>query len=153
MRIIAALAVLISSVAIADIAPRTGWEVITTDMSHADLVARMTEAVSDENMGLVTQAGPTNAARARSVEIPENLVMGVFRNDYAVTILGLSEAAMIEAPIRFYVTEDTDGTARLSWKTPSHVFAPYLEDAGEDLAQIAAELDTIFAAIARRATQ
>ena len=143
---LAALAVLTPSITTADIAPRNGWQVIATEMTHAELAARMTDAVSAENMGLVTQAGPTNAARSRGVEIPENLVMGVFRNDYAVTILGLSEAAMIEAPIRFYLTEDADGTARLSWKTPSHVFAPYVDDAGAELAQIAAELDAVFAA-------
>lgn len=153
MRILAVIAVMLPSLALADPQPRPGWQVIETDLDHAALVARMTDAIAEEGMGLVTQAGPTAAARNRGVEIPENLVMGVFRNDYAVRILGLSTAAMIEAPIRFYLTEDPDGTARLSWKTPSHVFAPYADDGGSALAEAAAELDAIFEAIAERATQ
>jgi hypothetical protein len=45
------------------------------------------------------------------------------------------------------VTENADGTADLSYKTPSFVFAPY-EDGGEALKSLAAELDAIFAKIA-----
>ena len=103
-------------------------------------------------MGVVTQVGPTGTARQRGIEIPENRVVGVFNNDFAVRILELSTAAMIEAPIRFYVTEDPDGTATLSWKEPSFVFAPYADEGGESLADIARELDRRFTAIAERAT-
>jgi uncharacterized protein (DUF302 family) len=76
----------------------------------------------------------------------------VFNNDYAVRILGLSTAAMIEAPVRFYVTEEPDGTATLSWKMPSVVFAPYLDEGGDALAAIAEELDAKFDTIASRAS-
>jgi len=138
--------------AASDLAPRPGWEVIDTDLSHADLLARLLAAVPDEGMGVVTQAGPTGVARSRGIDIPENRVVGVFNNDFAVRILGLSTAAMIEAPVRFYVTEDTDGTATLSWKAPSFVFAPYAADGGAALEAIAADLDARFAAIAARAT-
>lgn len=153
MRRLALFVALLPSMAFAEIEQRPGWEVIDTSLTHAELVTRMTDAIAAENMGLVTQAGPTGAARARGVEIPENRVMGVFRNDYAVSILNLSVPAMIEAPIRFYLTEESDGTASLSWKTPSHVFAPYIDDAGPELTRIAKELDTAFMAIAERATQ
>lgn len=135
-----------------DLAPREGWRVIETDLSHAELTERLLAAVPEEGMGVVTQAGPTAGARARGIEIPENRVVGVFNNVYAVRILGLSTVAMIEAPVRFYVTENADGTATLSWKTPSFVFAPYVEEGGADLAAAAEELDAKFEAIARRAT-
>jgi uncharacterized protein (DUF302 family) len=58
---------------------------------------------------------------------------------------------MIEAPIRFYVTENTDGSAALSYKAPSFVFAPDMDEGGEALRAVASELDAIFAAIAGRA--
>ncbi|MEO1456354.1 MAG: DUF302 domain-containing protein [Pseudomonadota bacterium] len=83
--------------------------------------------------------------------MPGNRVLGVFRNDFAVRILRVSTPAMIEAPIRFYVTEAPDGRGWLSYRTPSAVFAPYAEDGGAALAEASAELDTIFAAIAARA--
>ena len=60
---------------------------------------------------------------------------------------------MIEAPLRFYVTENADGTATVSYKTPSEVFAPYLDEGGAELAAAAAELDQIFARIAEAARE
>jgi uncharacterized protein (DUF302 family) len=64
-------------------------------------------------------------------------------------MLQASVPAGIEAPIRFYVTEEEDGTASLHYRTPSDVFAPY---DGDGLDAVAAELDTIFARIAADAT-
>ena len=126
-----------------------GWRAIQTAKPYATLLSDLKAAVRAEKMGLVTEAGPTGAARARGVTIPGNRVVGVFRNDYAVRALEASENAMIEAPIRFYVTE-REGGARLAWKTPSAVFAPYA-DGGDALDKVAAELDAVFEAIAARA--
>lgn len=135
---------------VADMAPREGWRVIDTDLAPDALIERVLAAVPAEGMGVVTQAGPTAAARGRGVEIPENRVIGVFNNRYAVRILALSTAAMIEAPVRFYVAENADGTATLAWKTPGFVFAPYMAEGGAGLAAAAAELDAVFEAIAAR---
>ncbi len=147
-----ALACLLAAPATAEMAERPGWQVLPTDMGYADLLASLKAAVEAEGMFVVTEAGPTEAAARRGVDIPGNRVVGVFRNDFAVTALRASTAAMIEAPIRFYVTENADGTATLSWKTPSHVFAPYMDDGGEALRDVAGELDAVFAAIGERAT-
>ncbi|MDH3667757.1 MAG: DUF302 domain-containing protein [Paracoccaceae bacterium] len=134
------------------IAPRDGWAVHDTAMGYQDLLASLKSAVKAEGMIVVTQAGPTAAAKKRGIEIPGNRVVGVYRNDYAVRALAASTAAMIEAPIRFYVIENPDGAATLSYKTPSAVFAPYMDEGGAELAAIAEELDAIFAAIAKGAT-
>ncbi len=134
------------------IAPRPGWAVHDTGYSYAEMLGRLKEAVAAEGMIVVTEAGPTEAAKKRGVTIPGNRVFGVYRNDFAVRALAASTAAMIEAPIRFYVTENADGTATLSYKTPGEVFAPYMAEGGAELAAVAAELDAIFAAIAARAT-
>ena len=67
-------------------------------------------------------------------------------------ILNLSTAAMIEAPVRFYVTENEDGSATLSYKKPSFVFAPYADEGGAELESLAAELDALFAGVAEAAT-
>lgn len=132
------------------VAPREGWEVAESGKPYAELLDDLREAVKAEGMGLVTEAGPTEAARARGIEIPGNRVLGVFSNDFAVRALGASTAAMIEAPIRFYVTEAPDGTGWLSYKRPSFVFAPYGEEGGGELRAVAEELDAIFARIAAR---
>lgn len=135
------------------VAPRDGWVVIDTGKDHATLLKDLMSAVTANSMAVVTQAGPTDAAKSRGITIPENRVIGVFNNEFAVNILALSTAAMIEAPIRFYVTENTDGTATLSYKTPGFVFAPYLDEGGKRLAGLAAQLDAIFETIARSATR
>ncbi|HUS54811.1 MAG TPA: DUF302 domain-containing protein [Thermohalobaculum sp.] len=133
------------------IAPRDGWAVHDTTMGYTELVDSMTTAIKAEGMFIVTQAGPTAAAAKSGIVIPNNRVFGIYRNDYAVRTLATSTAAMIEAPIRLYVTENADGTATLSYKTPGAVFAPYLDEGGAELSAIAVELDAIFATIAARA--
>ena len=133
------------------VAQRDGWVVTPTAKTHANLLKDLKAAVNANKMGVVTQAGPTGAARKRGITIPENRVIGVFNNDFAVKVLATSTAAMIEAPIRFYVTENDDGTATLSYKTPSFVFAPYLAEGGDTLADLAVQLDGIFEVIATQA--
>jgi uncharacterized protein (DUF302 family) len=61
--------------------------------------------------------------------------------------LEVSVAATLEAPLRYYITEDADGTATLTYRTPSSTFAPY--DSAK-LNETASELDVIFAGIAKR---
>jgi uncharacterized protein (DUF302 family) len=150
MRHLLAAVLILAAGAAAALEPRAGWVVKPTALPYPQALEALRAAIAAEKMGLVTEAGPTEAAAARGVTIPGNRVMGVFRNDFAVRAVKASEAAMIEAPIRFYVTEQPNGTATLSWKTPSHVFAPYMAEGGPALAAVATELDAIFAAIAAR---
>ncbi|SFT81411.1 DUF302 domain-containing protein [Sedimentitalea nanhaiensis] len=132
---------------------REGWVVQATDKPYAELIEAVKSAAGANGMGVVTEAGPTQRAASRGITIAGNRVIGVFNNDFAVQILALSTAAMIETPIRFYVTENPDGRGTLSYKTPSHVLMPYMEEGGEDLAALALALDARFAAIATAATQ
>ncbi|MEM7074130.1 MAG: DUF302 domain-containing protein [Pseudomonadota bacterium] len=136
-----------------DMEPREGWAVRPTASSFETLVDRTRDAVRANGLIVVTQAGPTKAAAKRGIKIPGNLVIGVFNNDFAVRVLELSTAAMIEAPIRLYLTENADGTATLSYKTPSHVFAPYIAESGAGLFDISAQLDDLFETIAKEATR
>lgn len=153
-RALAALALIcLASATQADMAPRAGWAVTPTPKSYSALIDALKAAAKSNKMAVVTQAGPTRAAKNRGITIPGNRVIGLFNNVYAVNVLKLSTAAMIEAPIRVYITENADETATLSYKLPSTVFAPYIDDAGPELERIAAELDAIFATISAEATQ
>jgi len=155
MRLLPVIAICLTTGAAtaAPITPPEGWVAIDTDKPFATLLDDLKAAVADNGFGVVTEAGPTGAARNRGVEIPDNRVVGVFNNVYAVRILALSVPAMIEAPVRFYVTDDGDGTASLSWKTPGHVLAPYMNDTIPDLGVAAGELDVVFQSIADAATR
>lgn len=128
-----------------------GWEALPTTKTYQELVEDLKTAVKDEGMGVITQASASDGAKGRGLSIPGNRVIGVYRNDYAVRMLEASVAAGIEAPIRFYVTENADGTATLSWKTPGFVFAPYMTEGGQALSDLASELDAVFDAIAQKA--
>ncbi|MBY8975278.1 DUF302 domain-containing protein [Rhodobacteraceae bacterium NNCM2] len=149
----ATAALIAGQVLAGQIAPRAGWEVHETPHAFADLVERLNKTVRANGLIVVTRAGPTKAAASRGITIPGNMVVGVYNNDFAVRALGFSTAAMIEAPIRFYVTEEDDGTATLSYKTPTLVFSPYFDEGGEGLRALAAELDAKFAAIATAAAE
>lgn len=130
-----------------------GWRVVGTEKSYGDLVEDLKAAISAEDMGIVTQASASVGAERQGIAIPGNTVIGVYRNDFARRMLAASVPAGIEAPIRFYVTENADKTATLSWKPPSFVFEPYIDSGGDKLIGLAQELDVIFQRIADRATK
>ena len=134
------------------IVPREGWQVIDTKLPFASLVASLEAAVTANKMGLVNAASASDGAKAQGFTIPGNRVVGVYRNDFARRMLTTSVAAGIEAPIRFYLVENPDGTSTLAYSTPTAVFQPYFAGAGADLKALAGELDTIFAKIAADAT-
>jgi len=133
MRVI--LSVLLMSLGLAaqaEMAPRAGWVVLDSAKAYGQLVDDVKAAVKankmGNKMGVVTQAGPTGAAKNRGIIIPGNRVIGVFNNRYAVR-------------------------TTLSYKMPSTVFAPYTAEADADLGVAAGELDAIFLAIAEMAVQ
>jgi len=101
---------------------------------------------------VVTRASATIGAQSLGQEIPGNMVIGVFAPQFAIRLLEASVAAGIEAPLRFYVKENPDGTATLSYKTAAHVLEPYAQEGGPELTALANELDRILAEIAAHAT-
>ncbi len=130
--------------------PYSGTRIIETGKPFAAFVADLRAAVKANKMGIVSEACATCGAKSIDVIIPGNEVIMVFRPDFAVRMLRASEAAGIEAPLRLYATEQQDGTARLTYRLPSHVFGAY--DVPE-LDKMAAELDEILAKIVKDATK
>ncbi len=127
---------------------RPGWVVHVTSHSFKALNDKLTAAIKAEKMGKVTTASASGGAKKRGITIPGNRIVGVYRNDFAVRMLEASLAAGIEAPVRFYLTENADGGSTLAYKTPTTVFTPYFDEGGDDLKTLASELDQVFAAIA-----
>ena len=121
-----------------------GTRVIDTEIQFDDLVKNLKQAIKDNGMGLVAAASASRGAASRGIHIPGNAVLMVFRNDYAVRMLAASIAAGIEAPLRIYVTEKPEGTAKITYRLPSAVFGPYNRPA---LDEMALELDVIFGKI------
>jgi uncharacterized protein (DUF302 family) len=138
----AAAAVLATTVwSAAPASARTATETVATKLTFAQLQEQLTKAVETNQMLVVTKACASCGAAQRGVTIPGNMVLGVYRNDFAVRMLEASVPAGIEAPIRFYIVENADGSASLSYQMPSAVFAPY---GGADLDAMAQELDQIW---------
>jgi len=128
--------------------PHSGTKVIQTKHSFGQLWERLAAAIDSNKMGLVTRASASVGASRRDISIPGNAVFGVYRNDFAVRMLAASVPAGIEAPLRFYLTEEADGKATLIYRLPTAIFKPYGSDA---LNKMAGELDVIFAKIAAEA--
>jgi len=129
-------------------APYSGTLTVKSAHGFPETVARLEQSVEANKMGLVAKASASAGAAARGVKIGGNTVLMVFRNDYAVRMLAASVPAGIEAPIRIYVTEDVDGKANVTYRTPSAVFGPY---GNAELDAMARELDPVFDKIVRDA--
>ena len=64
--------------------------------------------------------------------------------DFAVRMLKASVPSGIKEPLRFYVTENADGTATLTYRKPSAIFGVY---GSSELDAMAKELDELWAKI------
>jgi len=130
-------------------AERPATKTLQTSYGFEELVKRVKGAVKGNGLIVVYAACASCAAKGRGIDIAGNAVIGAFNNVFAVRMLEASVEAGIEAPLEFYVTGNADGTASLSYRLPSAVFAAY-ESA--DLETMAAELDDIWTAIIADAT-
>ena len=128
-----------------DVSPRV---VLSTRKPFQVFTQDLTAAITKNNMGLVCRASAQAGAAAIGVNIPGNQVFMIFRPDFAVRMLKASVEAGFEAPLRIYVVEQEDGSARVSYIKPSDIFAAY---GNADLDAMARQLDAIFAAILRDA--
>ncbi len=128
--------------------PYEGIQIMDCKKDFKTLFKDLDAAIRKHRMGIVGRASASMGAARRGIEIPGNAVFGVFRNDFAVRMLRASVPAGIEAPLRIYLTENGDGTTRLTYRRPSAVFKPY---GSADLDAMAKELDVIFANIVRDA--
>jgi uncharacterized protein (DUF302 family) len=150
LAVLALIFVLFAPAAEAAVAtPHPGTQIIKTNLSFAALRKNLESAVQANKMYVVTRASASGGAAGRGITILGNLVIGVYRNDFAVRMLRASIPSGIEAPLRFYVTENSDGTATLTYREPSAIFAPYDSAA---LTKMAKELDAIWRRIAAQAT-
>lgn len=150
--IAAVFLILTAHTVLAEVKQRPGWVVKPTAHDYATLTKRVQTAAAKQKLGVVSQASATiGAKKVLNKTIPGNTVIGLYHPRFAVPMLEASIAAGIEAPIRVYITENPDKTATLSYKKPSHVFAPYMNEGGEKLEMLAAELDQVFDAVARQA--
>ncbi|WP_193185997.1 DUF302 domain-containing protein [Nisaea sediminum] len=118
--------------------PYSGTVTIETGQPFDAFVKTLPEAIKVHGFNIVGVACATCAAKSQGVTVPGNRVFFFFKPAYAVRMLAASEAAGIEAPIRVYVTEGQDGSARVTYRLPSHVFGAYEVPA---LDQLGAELD------------
>lgn len=129
-------------------APYPGTVVINTGQPFGAYLKKLKTAIRANKMGIVAEACATCGAKNIGVTIAGNRVVMIFNPHFAVTMLKASEAAGIEAPLRLYVTENKDKTAKLTYRTPSAVFGVYKVP---ELDVMAKELDRIVEKIVAQA--
>jgi uncharacterized protein (DUF302 family) len=120
------------------VGPYPGTVSWQTDYPFHELVGRLQKSVAANGMTLVA----TTTASGHGT--PDNAVLLVFRNDYAVRMVQANVLSGMEAPIRLYVTATAERKAAITYRTPTSIFALYDNPKLDDLA---AELDQIFAKI------
>ncbi len=128
--------------------PYDGVVILQSGHNFGTMYDRMVQSIQDHEMLVLARPSASRGAAGRGIEIPGNAVFETYRNDFAVRMLEASIPAGIEAPLRYYLTENEDGTTTLIYRAPSAVFAPYDSDA---LDEMAAELDDILGSIAAQA--
>jgi uncharacterized protein (DUF302 family) len=124
--------------------PYSGTVTIETQKSFGAYVKKLLASISANKMGVVAHACADCGAKNIGITISGNRVIMIFHPRFAVRMLNASIAAGIEAPVRLYVTENTDGSARLTYRKPSHIFGAYKV---KDLDVMAEELDAVIAKI------
>lgn len=133
-----------------DNSPYPGTVVIETGQPFNAYLKKLKAAIGANKMGIVGEACATCGASAIGVTIPGNRVVMIFNPFFAVRMLKASEAAGIEAPLRLYITENKDKTAKLTYRTPSAVFGVYEVAALDEMAK---ELDAILSKIVGEAAK
>lgn len=126
-------------------APYSGTVTLETGKPFNAYVKSFRKAIKANGFNVVGVACAKCAIKSRFNEkVAGNRVFMFFRPDYARRMLQASIAAGIEAPLRAYVTETPDGTAKLTYRLPSHVFGAYdvtaLTKMGEELDDRVAKL-------------
>jgi uncharacterized protein (DUF302 family) len=120
--------------------PYPGTKMVETGKSFDVYVDALRAAVTANGLGIVSEACATCGAKKIGVTIPGNRVIMVYHPRFAVRMLEASVPAGIEAPLRLYVTEQSDGMAKLTYREPSAIFGVYKNDI---LDEMAAELDGV----------
>jgi len=126
-----------------------GYRRVASKLPFAKLEEAVATAIKAAGMNAVTRASASDGARARGVTIRGDVVIGVFRNDFALRMLAASVDAGIEAPIRLHLVEEADGASSVRYHLPSAVFGRY---EGEAIKALGGELDPIIAKIVAEAT-
>ena len=146
------IAIFFPQFAVAEIAVRPGWVVMPTGHDYLTLTQRVADVARRYQVSVVNVASASvGAEKGLDQKIPGNMVIGLYHPRYAVRMLDVSIASGIEAPIRVYVTENADGSATISYKKPSFSFAPYMDEGGDKLKDLADELDLLFASLVKDA--
>ena len=131
-----------------NVAPYSGTQRVDTGKPFERFVGDLKSAITANKMGIVAEACADCGANSLGLTLRGNRVIMIFHPRFAVRMLEASVAAGIEAPLRLYVIESDDGTARLTFRLPSHVFGAYEVP---ELDVMAVELDAVVKTIVEQA--
>lgn len=65
----------------APLAKREGWRIIETESSFTELFQKLEINIKANKMLLVTAASASQGAKGQGITMPDNRVVGVYRND------------------------------------------------------------------------
>lgn len=110
------------------------------NLSVDESAEKLLAAVAAYPMGLVAHAnGQANCAK-KSIAVPADQVLEIFRPDYAMKVWAAEKAAGIDIPLRIHLYE-ADGKNWVAYRPAADVFKAYVNP---QLDVLAIELDAIF---------
>ena len=118
----------------------SGYRIVPLKMPFAGLEEKLKSAIAKNKMNPVTRASASDGAKGRGITIRGDVVIGIFRNDFAVRMLEANVDAGIEAPVRLHLVEEPDGTTSIRYYSPSAMFGRY---EGDKIKALGLELDPV----------
>jgi hypothetical protein len=83
------------------------------------------KAIGTNKIGLLAHICTYCGAKAIGLKTPGNRMQIAYHPRYAVRMLKANFAAGIEAPTLLYGTGNADGSATMTYRKPTALFAPY----------------------------
>jgi len=110
----------------------------------ARVTAALQKAVAQHKLTLVGISDVKKAPQPKGTTIRGNQVVMVFRNDLLTRLVKADPAAAFEAPMRFHVYENQDGTATVTYVKPSVLLRSYRNP---EVRAVGEELDLVFTSV------
>ncbi len=128
----------------ADDTPDTGVRVIDSSLPPDIFRARLVAAVTDNGLQVLDGACGKCSITTIDVAADDTEIITVYAPDLTLRMMQAGAAAGSDAPLRFYLTRQPDGTSRLTYHLPSQALAVFN---APDLKPVAEDLDRTFARI------
>ena len=111
---------------------------------YADVVAGLQRGITEHKLTLIGQFDSRKGVPPTNTAVKGNRVLLVYKTDAAMRLIKANPKAGFDAPMRFHVFENPDGTATVTYVKPSTLLKTYRDP---EIRKVADELDLVFTSV------